>query len=64
MDEENRHAKYSKTCYGYLKAIKQYVIGSEETITRTAEVKDRLVNDGTLEFTPINSATAALWERS
>lgn len=42
----------------------QYVIGSEESITRTAEVKDRLVNDGTLEFTPIYSATAALWERS
>ena len=31
---------------------------------RLQGLKDRLVNDGTLEFTPIYSATAALWERS
>ena len=55
--EEHRHAKHNKIYYGYFKSIDQYMIGSEEEVTKAVEGKAILVDDYFMHGTHSNYFT-------
>ena len=59
---ENRHAEHNKIYYGYIKSIDQYMIGSEEEVTKAVDDKGTVADGNLTEPTQIVSPNLPISE--
>ena len=59
---ENRHAEHNKIYYGYIKSIDQYMIGSEEEVTKAVDDKGTVADGNFMELTQIASPNLPISE--
>ena len=60
--EENRHAEQSKVYHGYTKSFDQYMIGSEEGVSKAVDSKGTVADDNFMELTRIASPNLPISE--
>jgi len=60
--EENRHAEHNRIYYGYIKSMDQYVIGSEEEVTKAVDSKGTVADDNFMGLAQIVSPNLPLSE--